>query len=272
MIALSDAVGHVATHANPFRFDQDMLDHDRDLLRGFDVDFSEALLRAGRNIDFGELAETALARLPRPAFGADLVIVAYGLPDLSSTRAVAAHLNLLLGGSAVAFALSEQGLHAPFTALRVIAAFAESGRCRQACLFVLEQSTRPHRDELVHGRGVLDSAALLVFRAGAGFRPGPVLRTGGPADLRAHLLARADLGSGDTLVVAGPWVDEQVLDGLAPVHRVAPGSYATSVWRALAQHHVAWRDRYRRIVLCDHDPRHHRSSIGELDLTDGLPV
>ncbi len=222
MIALSDAVGHVATHANPFRFDQDMLDHDRDLLRGFDVEFSEALLRAGRNIDFGELAETALARLPRPAFGADLVIVAYGLPDLSSTRAVAA-LNLLLGGSAVAFALSEQGLHAPFTALRVIDAFAESGRCRQACLFVLEQSTRPHRDELVHGRGVLDSAALLVFRAGAGFRPGPVLRTGGRRTCVRTCSAGPTSSRGTPWSSPAPGSTSRCWTTL-PVQTVAPGS------------------------------------------------
>lgn len=275
MIVLTDAVGHTATHTNPFRFDRDLLDHDRDLLDGFGVEFSESLLRAGPNIDFAELAEQSLARLARPAFGVDLVIVAYGLPDLNSTRAVAAHLNKLLGGSATAFALSEQGLHAPFTALRIIEAFAARGRCRSACLFVLEQSTRPHWDSLVHGSGIRDTAALLVFGSGSGsgcgtgsgtgLRPGRVgYADGGAAGLRAEVLARVGDAADETMVVAGPWVAGGVLDGLSHVHRVPGGSYATSVWRALAEHHVPWTRRFRRIVLCDHDPRHGRGSVAEL--------
>jgi hypothetical protein len=266
-LALSEAMSHVATHANPYRFDRDMVDHDRDLLAMFGFEFQERLLRSGRNIEFSELAELALARLPRSAVGSDLVIVAYGVPDLNPTKAVAAHINLLLGGAAFAFAVSEQGLHSPFTALKVINAFADSGRSRKATLFVLEQSTRPHWDELVHQPPLVDSVAVLVFRCSRGYRAGRVMMMLGEETdaVRAELLARiGNAEDEDPLVVVGPWVSDLVVAGLSTVHRVQPGSYATSLWRAVADHHVEWAERHRRIILCDTDPRHHRTSLAEL--------
>ncbi|CAM5629348.1 hypothetical protein [Streptomyces narbonensis] len=42
---------------------------------------------------------------------------------------------------------------------------------------------------------------------------------------------------------------------------MAPGSYCTSLWLALADHWQEWRESHRRIVLCDTDPRTGRSHV-----------
>lgn len=269
-LALFDATSHVATQVNPNRFDRDMLDHDRDLLTMYGVAFEERLLRSGRHVSFSELAETALIKMPTSAFASDLVIVAYGVPDLSSITAVAAHVNLLLGGNARAFAVSEQGLHAPFTAVRIVSAFAGGGRTRKATLLVLEQSTRPHWDDLVHGTPLVDSVAVLVFRGDIGYHAGAVDLIGDDDEaLRSELIARVRRNSPERpLVVAGPWVADRAVADLPEVHRVPPGSYATSVWRALADNHRDWLALHDRIILCDTDPRHHRSSVAELSRMD----
>lgn len=45
------------------------------------------------------------------------------------------------------------------------------------------------------------------------------------------------------------------------MHRVAPGSYCTSLWLELADHWQEWQRDFRRIVLCDTDPRSGRSHV-----------
>ncbi len=53
-----------------------------------------------------------------------------------------------------------------------------------------------------------------------------------------------------------------------PHHRVAPGSYCTSLWLDLARHHERWAAEHDAIVLCDTDPRTGRSHAALLRHTD----
>jgi hypothetical protein len=159
--------------------------------------------------------------------------------------------------------VSEQGLGAPFTALRIASAYARSGRCRSLALFVLEQTTYPYPQPFVRSHALADSGVYLLFDDSAeGYEPAGSQTVRDPDELAPILRSAGP----DALVVAGPWVDPDALDGVH-CHRVAPGSYCTSVWGALATHHRTWASRYSHLVLCDTDVRHRVSRVAVLTTT-----
>jgi hypothetical protein len=255
-LSLRAAAGYVADYRNPYEPDEDLNIWQRDLAELFGVPFEEARLASGRNIGFTELAEHALRAMPVTVLRPDMIVVAHGLPDWRPFNTMSVYLDYLLGTGARNFAVSEQGLRAPFTALRIGDAYARSGRCRSLALLVVEQTTLAYHLPLVHDTPLTDSAALFLFGAAgegtwdlAGGRPG----TDAGTLIRD---AAAGLPADDVLVVGGPWVDQEALAANDfAVHRVESGSYCTSVWLALAREHERWAQRYRALVLCDTDPR-----------------
>lgn len=242
-LALARANGLRATRRNPSPFDAELIEYYEDLLGQFGLTVDKRRLDDGRNIGYPELAETVLAGLSvdRP----DLILLAYAIPDLHPLKTVATHVNHLLGGQACSMALSEQGLQAPYTALRVAEAYHRGGNCDRALILVLEQTTLPYHDPLVHDTPLSDTAVALVLEPdGAAVR-----RTwsGTPEQLTAMIDE-----SPDTLVVAGPWVrTDRSLD----LHRCGAGTYCTSVWLALAENYQRWQRDYADVLLCDVDPR-----------------
>lgn len=245
----------------------ELLKHHRDLLASFDLSLDEQLLRQSSNVSQAELLERLLdadkVRHRRP----DLLIVAYAVPDFWTTRITAAHANKLTGGCATSFAVSEQGLGAPFTALRIAAGFHAAGRCGTAVIAVLEQTTLAYRDEFVHGTPLIDSGALLVLDDAAGGmrfrRVLSQLTAAEMAECLAELSRRMD--GADTLLVTGPWVDPGMTGSLPFERYVAPdGSYCTSVWLALARHQHDWTDAFGGVILCDFDPRSAQSYVAVL--------
>jgi hypothetical protein len=274
-LVLRTASAVIRRDGNPYQHDDELNIYHRDLLALFGLDVDEDLLRRSRNIGFSELAEQALRGVPQPIADPDLLVLAYGLPDLEPLRTASAYLNHLMGGHSRSFAVSDQGMRSPFTALRIADGYARSGRCASLALFVCEQTTLPYHDPLVHDRPMVDSAALLYFDQGgdgdAGFALRAV-RTGRPGEelgeLLASLLAEYGAGSDPPLVVCGPWSDPSRLAPLGlPVHRAGPGTYCTGVWLELARHHRAWTGRYPAVVLCDTDPRTGHCHAGLLRLS-----
>jgi hypothetical protein len=257
-LSLSAAAAVVCEHRNPYRRDEGLLTYQRDLAAPFGVTVDEGLLAEGGNIPFVELAERLLRAVPRPPVTPEMIIVSYGLPDCYPFTTIASHVDHLLGGGSCCFAVSEQGLRAPFTALRIAAAFARSGRCATLALLVLEQGTFPQPHPLADRDTLPDSGALLLFDDDGSYEVAGVWT--GP-DLGDVLDAAARAApAGDRLLVAGPWTDPRVIESRAPSsHRVEPGSYCTSVWLDLARNHGDWALRYECLVLCDTDPRTHRS-------------
>lgn len=258
-LALSAASALVASHRNAYEHDDELLRYMRDLHGQFGVEVREELLERGTNVTFVDLAERVLRGMPSPMRPPDLLIVTYGLPDCQPLKTVSSHLDHLLGGACRSFAISEQGLAAPFTALRIANAFARSGRCKSLALFVLEQTTFPYWIPLVHETPLADSGVVLLLE-----QDGEQERTFEAAELRrgsnglALLLSelKADLDHKETLLVAGPWAEPAELEALPlPRHQAANGSYCTSVWLELARHHLEWAARYDALVLCDTDPR-----------------
>jgi len=237
-----------------YRPDEEILEFYRDLLGPRHRELDETLARHGTNVAFADLAERVLRAAPEGApHSPDLLVLAYALHDLHPLTTVSSKLNHELGGRSRSFAVSEQGLGAPFTALRIARSYARSGRCGSVALFVLEQATYPYPVPFASEHRLTDSGVYLLFAEdGEGWAPSGLYTARDPGGLR-RLLRTMPSGS---LVVAGPWTDPAVLEGTGlSCHRVGPGSYATSVWGALARHHREWADRYRHLVLCDTDVR-----------------
>lgn len=226
--------------------------HD-DLLGPFGAKADEELLARGAHVPHRHLADLLAdsdgVREARP----QLVVVAHALPDVVPFTAVAPHLTSRLGGSATNFAIAQQGLAAPFTALRIAAAYQRSGRAAETVVAVLEQTTLPTPHPLVRETPLIDSAAALVLRAG----------TDGAAGLRLAGVGSGALDAGEwdsgTLLVLGPGARPDTEAGRADVHFAPGDSYCTGVWLELALHLGHWRRSYRRIVLTDTDPLTGRS-------------
>jgi hypothetical protein len=232
-------------------FDQALAaDFFRDLLGPFGAEPDDERLARGSRVQHRQMARTLVAtegiRDRRP----QLIVITHALPDLVPFTAVAPMLAEQLGGAATCFAISEQGLAAPFTALRVAAGYHRSSRADEVVLAVLEQTTLPQPMPLVDNHALIDSGALLVLgRAGGG---GMALCRAGRSATVADALS--GLPADDrTQVVLGSWAGEPVPAGYA-VHRAEPGSYCTGVWLELAENWAAWQERYRSVVLCDTDP------------------
>ncbi|MFJ4271112.1 hypothetical protein ACIP29_11210 [Streptomyces coelicoflavus] len=262
-VAASSVVRAPDGHA--FHEDPAVLGFYRDLVEPFGSAVDEQLLRNGRNVFHKDLVDQLVSSQDIDV-AADLVIVTHALPDVHPFTAVASHLNMLLGGGAQSFSISEQGLAAPFTALRIISAYQRGGRSEHAVLAVLEQTTLPTPHPLVDSGDLVDSGALLVFERGEGLQVGGVESFADAEATAARLTELTADGGADTLLVLGPWCEEQTFttDARVQVHRVPPGSYCTSVWLDLAQHWREWQTRHRQVVLCDIDPLSGRGQLALL--------
>ncbi|WP_371622520.1 hypothetical protein OG245_06120 [Streptomyces sp. NBC_01116] len=256
MSTLQAASAVISPPGTPYDESPATLSYYRDLVEPFGMTVDEELLRSAPHVTHRELIDRLGAPEDIRRCDPDLVIVTHALPDVTPFAAIAPHLNWLLGDRATtSFGISQQGLAAPFTALRIISAFQRSGRSRTAVLAVLEQTTLPTRFALAHDTPLTDSGALLVL----GVDGGPQVTDVSAIDTtRAAVERLTELVAADpqgTLLVLGPWFDESGLDPAARRQRLAAGTYATSVWLALARHWRTWRQEYAAVVLCDTDPR-----------------
>jgi hypothetical protein len=268
-LTLSSTATVIRRDGNPYQRDHDSLTFMGDLMTPFGVEIDERLLEKSRNIGFLELAEELLRMTP--IAGPELLILAYGIPDLGPLKTVSAHLNYLLGGRSRSFAISDQGLRAPFTALRIADAYARSGRCATLAMFVCEQTTMPYPDALIDENVLADSAALLYFDDQGSLEFSRTARTARGETLGGLLSEMtAGLDPGRTLIVTGPWADAARTGW--PVHRTDAGTYCTSVWLELARHHREWAARYQTVVLCDTDPRTGLSQAALLRVRESDPA
>jgi hypothetical protein len=213
----------------------------------------------GRN-SFTDMALAALGRLGPAERQADLVIIAHATPDAEPGWA-ACTLSERLAQAPLAFAVSDQGSAAPFTALRVADAYVRTGAHRRCLLLLLDQKTvaRPAPGAVP----LEDSAVALIIDAAGDGRAGGALSlwqcTGlGPADVGQavrdvlpRLLPAA--GPGQTIVVHGPG-----LDGWAALlppgsRRARAGLPCTGLWAEFAALARAGGPR-SRVLLADYDP------------------
>jgi len=233
-------------------------EYDRDLLASFGQRPDPEAAGERPVVTHVDLVRQLLDGDPLGSVEPDLVMVSYALPDVHPFTTSSTRLNQAFGDRAASFAIAEQGLAAPFSALRIAAAYSRLGHCDQAVLAVLEQTTLPGHDPLVHDADLVDSGALLLLRSG-GEGPGLdvhdvwVQRT--PGDCARRLAGvTASARSGTSLLVEGPRGGHAVQPDGMEVHRHTGRTYCTSVWLELARN-LQWAEQYATVVLHDTDPR-----------------
>jgi hypothetical protein len=255
-LSLHSALAFVPRYRYPGRYEADTVEFNESLLAPYGLRFEPGRASQGRNFTFSALAEQMLYSAASPLPVPDLLILAYALPDPRSLeKMVCPHLASLLGSQGFCCAISDQGLAAPFTALRVAGSYARSGRCRSLALFILEQATFPYEFGFGQDADLTDSGVLLFLTEHGSWDVTGVRSADSPAEVPGLIRIPAGQSAHDVLIVAGPWLDlgQARPDGLS-LHRAPPGSYCTSVWLELAQHHQDWAREYTTIILCDTDP------------------
>lgn len=201
---------------------------------------------------YAELAAPVVEAVTSPDEPVDLLVLAYGVPDVQPGRNAALQLATHCPGSPLAFAVCDQGPAAAFTALALIAGYAATGACTRAVLVVAEQSAVPY--PLTAPAPVPDRhAAVAVLLEGEG----------PPADVRAHpalppeavgavLAAEVAELTGErdgVTIVLGPGVGPVPDVPGADVLRGAPGLPFTGPWARLADGVPG-----RFLVIADYDP------------------
>ncbi|MEU6664505.1 hypothetical protein [Streptomyces sp. NPDC046727] len=225
------------------------------------VPFDRAGFAAAPRRTSVELVRGALAELgPLSAEEApEVVVVAYAAPDFEHAELIASCAQGLLPGEPLAFGLSDQGVLAPFSALRAAVEYARRCGLRRLLVLAVDQSSQPFAVPADHPGAVLaDVAVALLFEwrdaaapvHGMGQLPWPGPGPAVPWDRELPLVA----GAGVRTAVSGVW----------PWATWAPaGQPATAVWSALAD--LAGGGPARAVVA-DHDAERAMLAHCTLDL------
>ncbi len=190
----------------------------------------------------------------------DLVVLAYAVPDADPRWSMAHVLHRLCPGNPLAFAIGDQGVAAPFTAVATAHAYLRSG-FERALILILEQATLGYPAVEPVTLPELGSAVALVLEpAGAVPLVSVDQRMAvAPERVGAVLAGMADAVPPDSVVVLGSGlaghVEQAQLGVPAARVRVAPpGRLCTSVWWELAD---LWEDHPSDrpgVLLADYDP------------------
>lgn len=243
-----------------------------DLLRPYGLALDAGKLAAGGQ-SYGEMAE-ALVRLAVPAHdSADLLVLASAVPDITPGRSTAIYLSHLCPGNPLAFALSDQGPAAAFTALRLISEYASTDGLRRALLVVVEQAALPYDTGEAPMPAVNSGVALLL---GDGLddagdddtQPAPLAARGRQVRLDSvHVLTGTpapEVALADALDVIAPDAAVIIGNGLAPytgaltersqarIVTTRPERPTTGVWWECVGE-LQSASETPRLVLADHD-------------------
>ncbi len=243
-----------------------------DMLRPYGLALAEERLTEGQS--YGEMAGALLSEKMAAEDDVDLLVFAFAVPDVAPWRATASYLSHLCPGQPFAFAVCDQGITAPFTALRLIRDYASTGGCRRALLVVAEQAAMPYRQAGLAATPDRHAVVALLCEQSAGTGPGrpeqprlaqvrvqaSVTR---PQASRLLACAAADLPAGDdlTAVVGTGLADDALAAGLPGRVVIAPPEQPiTGVWWEVAAGLPEWAargdggERGARVLLADYDP------------------
>lgn len=243
-----------------------------DFLDHFGLPPGQALLAAGGGNSFSDMGTRLLRDLDPPLPAVDLLALAFHTPDLDFVKVAGCALAAQCAGRPDVFSVSGQGVGAPFTALRALAALHASGQGESGALFVFDQTTLPYPEPDLHGGGRDDGGVLLPVASRPGERSARLVFTDerpvdGPRQTRAALRE----APGTPLYVLGATLARHLADG-EPVGEAVEGSarqLCTSAWAALAG---LWAGLApgRLVVVADHDPHAGRLFQAGL-LPEGAP-
>lgn len=209
----------------------------------------------GRGQSYGEMARAALGELLGDDETVDLLILAYGIPDVEPGRATTTYLSHVCPGNPLAFALCDQGTAAAFTGLRLAHEYARTGEARRTLLLIAEQAELPY----AAGSAVSlpTGHAIVALRFADGAPDGPTGRVerivNEPGVSPADLPARLRRFTGDyekATVLLGSALESSIVDGS---YSAPPGQPATGVWTLLAEELSG--DLSGTVVVADYDPQ-----------------
>lgn len=232
---LAAAVGRVFAETSPTALDPALRPFLADLVRPYGNPLREDLLAEGAGHSFGEMAEALLPSVVGPDEPVDLLVLAYAMHDLRLGRATACYLSDRCPGRPMAFAVCDQGRAAPFTALRLIQAYAPA----RALLFVVEQSALHYEPRVP--APVPDRHTAVALRLEASERA---------VEVRQHTQAAPEAArralDGHPAVIAGA-----ALAGHVPEHAVVAeaGQPCTGPWWELSR-----SPRTGPVAVADYEP------------------
>jgi hypothetical protein len=256
-LGLAQAVDRTFGAGGPFGNEDEI--YFTDLMDAYGLECRPAWFGGRRNA-FREMVEAMVPSLEPPGAGFDVAVLTGVTPDAQPGFPIA-RLHALLPHLGVGYAVADQGVVAPFTALRLLGDGLRADGGARALMLVVEQSTFLH-DEPVPARLRVDrdSAVALVFGTDSdiALHPPELAPTAGrpPAELLRQSVDR----HGASVVVCGSTLAEQVtaVAGVDEFHAVAPGRPATGVWAVVAAELSRWRRTGARVLLADADPDQRR--------------
>jgi hypothetical protein len=205
-----------------------------DLVRPYGLALHDNLLDAGQS--YGELAEPLIEAVTSPDAPVELLILAYRMHDVRPGRATATYLGSRCPGNPLAFAVCDQGLATPFSALQLINDYG----CHRALLLVVEQGILPY--ELTDPSAALGrNAAVALLLEGPGTVAVHQFPAMPPDRVAAQLAALADP---DATLILGAGIPP----GFAGVRAPADQPF-TGVWWELARMLPCGR----RVIVADYD-------------------
>lgn len=190
-----------------------------------------------------------------------VVILTHDTPDLDFYESAASYLaHRCPGDTTVAFSVSDQGVGAPFTALRLIDRMVSAGQVQNGAIFVFDQNTLPFWDMRVHGAAVRDAGVMILVGAGD---EGPGLASVTEARVEPEHLAaelaqtRRELPADPAVLILGSTLAPcaAALGASGDRVRVAPEHHlCTATWLELAGDGNGWWRSGTPLLLADYDP------------------
>ena len=249
-------------------------DYLSDMVRPYQLGLHDGELDRGDGHSYGEMAGSLLAQMVPADEPVDLLVLAFAVHDVIPGRSTAAYLSHLCPGGPTAFAVCDQGAAAPFTALRLIRAYAGAGSCRRALLAVVEQATVPY--DLAEPAPVpaRHAAVTLLFGQSG---PGSVQAVHQYADtdparardLLADMAAASSAASEELTLIAGNGLDAARLPAFpatVELLKAPAGQPCTGVWWELAGGLADWAASGRRVLLADYDPALRYLCVSAIDI------
>ncbi len=243
-----------------------------DLLGQYGLALRDNVDLQGSGHSYGEMAESLIPEVLAsggpvsggpvsggPAEPVDLLIFAFAVADLAPGRATATYLASLCPGEPLAFTICDQGIAAPYTALRLLGAYG--GSARRAVLMVAEQATAFYDLPAPAEMPTRHAAVLLVFDAGSagGFGPVRQLRGVGPMavpDVVSAAVTELAADHDEVTLITGNGLDScgPLPPMLSGQRLAAPaGQPCTGVWWQLAGGLGSSAAAGRRVLIADYD-------------------
>ncbi len=252
-----------------------------DMVRPYGLSVDTEALSEGRGQSYGDMAGPLIAQIAAEDQPADLLVMAFAIPDVTPWRCTASYLSHLCPGSPMAFAVCDCGTTAAFTGLRLIRAHALGAGSPRALLIVAEQADINHELPIPAATPVRHAAvALRCDPAGPGLVDSVRLRTGvtrsEAGSLLTAALAELSAGHGHVTVIAGAELAEQVAAAALPVAAevvLAPaGQPSTGVWWEVAGRLDDWATRGQRVLVADYDPLPGSLCLAAIDVAGPSPA